>query len=59
MLLGDVEDPIGIKMVIIVQQVLQQLAARELDAILPGIRAELLVTDDLGVGTHLGLGPQL
>ena len=56
---GGLEDGVGVLVLRSVEQVRDQARAHQLEAVLPGVGAELLVADDLGVGAHLGLGAQL
>ncbi len=51
------EDLIGVLVIAVLEEVLDELALDEFDAVLLGVGAELLVTDQLGVGAHLSLGP--
>ena len=53
------EDVVGIEMPSPVEQILEQAMTDELEAILSRIRTVLLMADELCVGTHLGLGPEL
>ncbi len=58
-LLGGREKGIGVLVLRAVEQVGDQARAHQLEAVLAGVGAELLVADDLGVGAHLRLGAQL
>ncbi len=46
-------------MIAVFEEVLDELTPDELDAVLLGVGAELLVADQLGVGAHFSLGSQL
>jgi hypothetical protein len=56
---GSFEDQVRIEVVMLVEQVVEDLGAHQLEAVLTGIGAVILVADHLAVGTHLGLGAQL